>query len=65
MEATGICRVLDIMDSKRVIHQVLASILNWSSDESSSMDSINEIVLQQLCRTRIGEYCLNELSRTK
>ena len=57
-----------IMCSKRVIHQLITSIMNASAGENPSIDSIDSIyesVLQQLCRTRIGEYCLNELSRNR
>ena len=50
--------------SKHVIHQLIVSMLDSSKDQSPSIESIYEIVLQQLCRTRIGEYCLNELSRS-
>ena len=53
------------MCSKRVIHQLITSIMNASAGENPSIDSIYEIVLQQLCRTRIGEYCFNELSRNR
>lgn len=54
-----------IMCSKRVIHQLITSIMNASAGENPSIDSVYEIVLQQLCRTRIGEYCFNELSRNR
>lgn len=54
-----------IMCSKRVIHQLITSIMNASAGENPSIDSIYETVLQQLCRTRIGEYCFNELSRNR